>query len=402
MLSAGFFTGFTPNLPSNVWFFTHVVPLAQITSPQHNERFYVGDTLNVRASVHDVSEATLTINGRRIETLTQFSGRDIDFSEYTLTDADSGILVVGVEALNGEGIAVNIPTVRIRVGASHVVEPYVWIFDPSNGDTFNVGDSVRVSAFVEGVTHAELAIGNYRQSADYNFNYKPYNSTFEPYTFTEYDIGNRNIVVTANNSQGGSASDSISVQILPLPARGRVIEIPPTMSGHINGETWPRNIQERWFSWYRMTGACPKDANGFYQIAVGPKVLDPNYPDTGRIWASDFNFPYRIDAVLEHRATGEQRVLECITHSSGKAHTFNRYPHELHPRNHLFLPDTTVSFNADSGIHQTGIAYPLSWNAENESQFALAHLDGSTIEFMNNGVDFSPNDYRLLRIIVHD
>jgi len=132
-------------------------------------------------------------------------------------------------------------------------------------------------------------------------------------------------------------------------------------------------------------------------------VLDPNFPDNGNIWPEEFNFPYRIDAFLEHRTTGALRVLECIaTSPSMKAHTFNRYPHDLHPRNHLFLPDTTVLFNVESGLHQTGIAYPRSWNARNEVQFSRGNIDGSTIEFRRRGIDFRPNDYRLLRLIVHD
>lgn len=402
MLEYGFFTSFVANMPANVWHFAHAEPLARITSPSHNEGFHVGEVLTVKASIQDVREATLYINGRTIETRVDLAERDVIFSGYTLTDTDVGNLSISVEALNGQWITVNLPPVQIRVAQSQVPEPYVWLVEPYDGDSFNVGDTIRVGAFIEGITQAELRIGNYRQATTHPFNYRGYNIMFDPYTFTVDDVGTLPITVTGTNSGGQTATDSVIVKVAPTPMRGRVIEIPTIMSGRINGEPWSRNIQERWFSWYRMTGASPIDIDGFYQIAVGPRVLEPDYPDTGRIWASDFNFPYRIDAILEHRTTGEQKLLECITHSSGKAHTFNRYPHDLHPRNNLFLPGTTASFDVDSGIHQTGVAYPLSWNAANESQFDLNHLDGSTIEFMNNGVDFSPNDYRLLRIIVHD
>jgi len=190
---------------------------------------------------------------------------------------------------------------------------------------------------------------------------------------------------------------------LDRPNQGRIINIPEIMTGHINGEPWSRNIQEHWFSFYRMSGESPIDENGLYGIVVGPRVLNPNYPDDGRIWSEEFDFPYFIDAIIEHRTSGVIRVLKCIfTGGTGKAHTFNRYPHELHPRNHLFLEGTTVSFDVESGLYQTGIAYPRSWNSSNEVQFSRTNLDGSTIEFRNNGLDFNPNSYRLLRIIVHD
>jgi len=190
---------------------------------------------------------------------------------------------------------------------------------------------------------------------------------------------------------------------LERPTQGRVIDIPEIMTGHINGESWSRNIQNHWFSYYRMSGESPVDENGLYGIVVGPRILNPNYPDDGRIWTEEFDFPYLIDLVLENRSSGVRRLLKCIfTGGTGKAHTFNRYPHELHPRNHLFLQGTTVSFDVESGLHQTGIAYPRSWNSSNEIQFSRANLDGSTIEFRNNGLDFDPNEYRLLQVIVHN
>ena len=42
-----------------------------------------------------------------------------------------------------------------------------------------------------------------------------------------------------------------------------------------------------------------KDENGYYKIAVGPRILNPNYPDNGRIWETDFNDNQRADKILK-------------------------------------------------------------------------------------------------------
>ena len=73
--------------------------------------------------------------------------------------------------------------------------------------------------------------------------------------------------------------------------------------------------------------------------------------------------------------------------SGAKAHTYNTY-------------GNIASFTVDNGILQTGIAYPNSWNATHETPFAVDHIDGSSIEFVGRGLDFNPNDYKLVKIIV--
>jgi len=403
MLSGGFFTSFEPDSEHSpsIWHFAYPGIIRGIASPPEGTRFRVGDMLSVRLIAQDTNTASLLINGRMVELKSDLGGQnDITFSDYPITANDIGNIVINAEVRNRGGTFVEIQSVTVPVSETETSEPDVIITYPRYSDVFAVGDTVTVEASVVNATRSELAIGNHSQELTHPCNRQ--SLRFDLYTFTSNDAGNTNVTVTAHNSQGNSVSYNINLLITPSPVHGRVIEIPTIMSGVINDTPWSRNIQEHWFSYYRMTGASPIDSNGFYQIAIGPRVLNPDYPDTGRIWADDFSFPYRIDAVLEHRTTKVQKILECITNSSGKAHTFNRYPHELHPRNHLFLPGTTVSFNVESGIHQTGIAYPLSWNASNESQWAIEHLDGSTIEFMNNGIDFNPNHYRLLRIVVHD
>jgi len=210
MLSGGFFTGFAPNMPANVWSFTNSVPLAEITSPQHNEHFQVDETLIVRASLQDVREATLTINGRTIEAQTGLSGRNIVFGGYMLTDDDIGSLIVGVDARNGSGVAVNLPTVRVNVVA--IPQPSVCIISPQNGTTFTVGDSIIVEIDVESATNSEFTIGDYRQTLEHSLERQ--RISFAPYTFVREDVGDVDIILTSRNDHNMTATDSLSVQVL--------------------------------------------------------------------------------------------------------------------------------------------------------------------------------------------
>jgi hypothetical protein len=180
---------------------------------------------------------------------------------------------------------------------------------------------------------------------------------------------------------------------------GRLIHIPEVVTGRVNGNEvslYPRNS---WFSFQGNDNVINFD--GRYIVVVGPRIMNPNYSDSGRIWASDFDFPIRINAVLEHRTTGEERVIECISNNGAKAHTFNTYPTSDHPRNQYFSDDV-VSFDIENGILQTGISYPRASNSNFEPQFASRNMDASTIEFVGRGLDFNPHEYRLLRLTVLD
>ena len=210
-----------------------------------------------------------------------------------------------------------------------------------------------------------------------------------------------------------------------VPASGREIVIPNTLYEMLNGVSKVLYPRTNWFSY--QGGSTPKDENSRYRVVVGPRVINPNYPDIGRIWTDydGLSFPVRIDAILEHRTTGQSKIIECSAVRGGKAHTFNNYPDSLydinarHPRDaeHPITGELLFKGNImmqvlngdtgnaiDSGLIQTGIAYPNSWNSTNESQVALANRDSSTVEFdcKEGDLDFNPKSYRLIKIVVHD
>lgn len=192
---------------------------------------------------------------------------------------------------------------------------------------------------------------------------------------------------TLQEASGNSASGN-----------GRIITPPETITGVVNGTTRTLYPKDKWYAFQNTSSGTVKDANGRYKIVVGPRIIKPNYSDSGKIWASDFNFPVYIDVVLTHKKTGESKTIECYVSAGCKAHTYKKYP-DNHPRNNYYV-DGTASFNVDSGLYQTGIAYPNSSNVNTEPQLALGNIDSSSIEFWGTKVDFTPGDYRLEQIIV--
>ncbi len=147
-------------------------------------------------------------------------------------------------------------------------------------------------------------------------------------------------------------------------------------------------------------GGVQINEEGRYEIAVGPKILNPDYPDDGKIWDTDFEENQRINLIVENRKSGLTETIECVVVDL-KAHTYNQYP-EGHENDTL---PYAVSFDVENGIVQTGIvqtgiAYPNSVNAEWEDAFAYENIDGSVIEFAGHEVDFDINDYILKKIIV--
>jgi len=161
----------------------------------------------------------------------------------------------------------------------------------------------------------------------------------------------------------------------------REITPPNTITGRVNGVPKLLYPRDNWYSFSYRSGPI-KDSQGRYKIAVGPRVLNPYYPDNGPVNADEFKLPAKIDIVLANKSTGELKTVECVVESPSKAHTYNKYP-DNHPKNQ-FWSDDTASFDIVSGLFQTGIAYPKSWNSTHEPQFDKGRIDSSSIEFFGS------------------
>ena len=162
----------------------------------------------------------------------------------------------------------------------------------------------------------------------------------------------------------------------------------------VNGESKTLKTQENWFAFQETENSIDEDT-GVFNVVVGPRILDSKYSDNGGVFGEDFNFPISMDITLVNKKTNKQEVFSCITRSSAKAHTYSSYNGEY----------GYAEFEIGNGLIQTGIAYPNSWNAENEGEFFPENIDGSSIEFAGSRSelgDFDPNDYRLVKITVYD
>lgn len=196
---------------------------------------------------------------------------------------------------------------------------------------------------------------------------------------------------------------------------GREITFPDTIEGTLNGKKISLHPNSDWFAFMGVGDGVQKDSSRKYHlINVGPRILDPDYPDSGRLWPSDFGastINTRINVVVKDEVTGKEITLECIA-TNLKAHTYNLYPdtkvghkHKLFSRN----KNITAKFNIKSGLIQTGIAYPNSSNGQKDSDtdgpIALDHIDGSSIEFKGKVSDLKrggkdEKNYTLVKIIV--
>ncbi len=148
-----------------------------------------------------------------------------------------------------------------------------------------------------------------------------------------------------------------------------------------------------------------RNETGRYRVGVGPRVINPKYPDTGKAWKDEFTaFKREMEAILIDRQTGEEQKLLCYR-ADIKAHTYNKYPdgHE-----YVYYPPREGVAEVENGIVQTGIAYPNSSNAKKGAACTIDHADGSVIEFC--GLDNEENKaivsklnatYILDRIIVY-
>ncbi|MNM67786.1 hypothetical protein D3C81_793280 [compost metagenome] len=82
---------------------------------------------------------------------------------------------------------------------------------------------------------------------------------------------------------------------------GKTITVPDKVTGEVNGKSK-------------------------YKVAVGPGIINPNYSDNGKLWASDITSSNKYISVnLEDKKTKKIKTIQCVVVDL-KAHTFNKYP----------------------------------------------------------------------------
>ena len=169
-----------------------------------------------------------------------------------------------------------------------------------------------------------------------------------------------------------------------------VITLQDEVHGTINGKEKILYPNKNWYAYEYLSknGTTGMTEDGKYKIAVAPRVIDPNYPDSGHIYADDLDgLNMSVDVILENMTTGETKILKCYV-TDIKAHSYNTYNGN----------GNNVTFDIGNGLVQTGIAYPNSWNFKNETPFSEYNSDGSVVEFIIKPTDFSPTNYKLKEI----
>lgn len=197
--------------------------------------------------------------------------------------------------------------------------------------------------------------------------------------------------------------------------QGKIITFPDCIKGELNGKEKKLYPNDNWYSYQCTEKGTAKDSTEtYYKIVVGPKILDTNYPDNGKLWPMDFGMDVlnvRVDVELELKNGGnasDSLILKCIA-CGLKAHTYNIHPDKTLWQEHKLFEynkNITASFQVENGFVQTGIAYPNCWNAqkddEDDGPIAINHMNGSVIEFCGTQVDFEINKYKLVKVIVLD
>lgn len=163
-----------------------------------------------------------------------------------------------------------------------------------------------------------------------------------------------------------------------LPNQPIVTKPPKKVTVNMNGTIYTLYPQEQWgiIGDYEK-GELKNDA-GRYNVAIGPRIINPQYPNTGKVDFNEFMaFKREIEVILIDKDTGEERKLFCYVHDL-KAHSYNKYPdgHEYE-----YHPPREATAEVENGIMQTGISYPNSINAKMDEACAINNVDGSVIEF---------------------
>ena len=163
-----------------------------------------------------------------------------------------------------------------------------------------------------------------------------------------------------------------------------------------SGKTW--NVAPEWY-WYSFGGTdgveeLYKNAHlfglnvvegaygeliddaGRQYIYIGPRVLNPDYPDAGKLGSEEFKFGTKIDIKLKDKETGEESYLYASV-GGIRGHTYGEI---------------------GQGIIHSGVPYPNSINAAQGN----ADANYSTVEFMRTSEGTGLSDYIIVELYVYD
>ena len=191
-----------------------------------------------------------------------------------------------------------------------------------------------------------------------------------------------------------SVNDWLNAYLTPSAAEGRDVHIPSNRTNYwasYEGTLGINLIKDKGLTVIEREDGAVVDENGRYWICVGPIVLNPDYPDNGRIWSGYDGLldGTEIDILVRDNSTGELSYIYAVV-GDYRAHTYN--PGEQ-----------------GHGIVHNGVPYPNSWNARNEMNPRTGTNvfpgDNTSVEFIRTVPDerqraFS-SQYELVKLVVY-
>ena len=125
--------------------------------------------------------------------------------------------------------------------------------------------------------------------------------------------------------------------------------------------TFTKTVKSDWYVSSLMSPPSNEEVNGKYSVAIGPKLMNPKFPDDGLLNKDDFKaFDKNIELLLRERGTNKTKTIQCHV-CDWKAHTYNKYPDKRYQkvkrnRNpHNINSNEIVSTTVESVFYQTGI-----------------------------------------------
>lgn len=180
-------------------------PIVSITSPSNDAVFTLGEEINLAASSTDpdgnLDKVNFKINDAfyRTDNLRPF--------ETTFTPTEAGTYKIAARAIDTENLATEV-FVTITVVAPNVL-PTVTITSPVDGDIYNLGDVIQLSATASD-TDGSIDRLNFKiNNAFYSLHRDgPYTNTFTPDAVGTYIVGAR-----AFDNSGEAFEETVSVEV---------------------------------------------------------------------------------------------------------------------------------------------------------------------------------------------
>ena len=184
-----------------------------------------------------------------------------------------------------------------------------------------------------------------------------------------------------------AVNDWLDAYIIPSSTKGRDVPIPSefkTSWSTYGGTLGINTLKKAGLAVTEKSNGAVVDGNGRHWIAVGPRVLNPDYPDDGKLWwdYDGLTIGTKVDILIKHRTTGKLSYVYAIV-GDLRGHTYN-------------------PGQPGHGIRNSGIPYPNSWNAKQ----GVIDSDNSSVEFYRTGPGYASQStfnasHEIVRMIVH-